>query len=136
MVVIPWFATLGNRTHQLPITVVQSAVQSVKNARPSISAQVAPDEPFVLGLWLSSWFAAQGNVYYPSVDRILCHLRSHQQEDGRWLSVPIKRIARTKPLCPWAHLDTGRLYLDSKCLITTATVIEGLRALRQALRAT
>lgn len=128
-------ATLSKGSNQLPINVVESVVKAIKDARPSVSDQATPDEPFVLGIWLSSWFAAQGNVFYPSVDRILAHLRSQQQEDGRWLSVPIRRIARTKLLRPWARSDSGRLYLDSQCLITTTTVIEGLRALRQALKA-
>lgn len=130
------FATLGKGSDQLPSNVVESAAKAVRDARPSVSAHATPDEPFILGLWLSSWFAAHGNVYYPSVDRILYHLRSQQQEDGRWLSVPIRRIARTKLLRPWARSDSGRLYLDSRCLITTTTVIEGLRALRRALKVT
>lgn len=127
------FATLRKAT-QLPENVIQSAISAVKYARPSISAQAIPDEPFILGLWLSAWFASQGVVYYPSVDRILRHLCSLQQDDGRWLSVPIKRVARTKLLRPWARSDSGKLYLDPQCLITTITVIEGIKALRQALK--
>lgn len=128
-------ATLDQGRDHLPTNVVESAIKAVRDARPSVSAQATPDEAFVLGLWLSSWFAAHGNVYYPSVDRIFWQLRSQQQEDGRWLSVPIRRIARTKLLRPWARSDSGRLYLDSKCLITTTTVIEGLRVLRRAMKA-
>jgi len=127
------FATSGKETARLPINLVQSANNALKGARPSISAHAVSNEPFILGLWLSSWFAAQGNVHYPSVDRILYNLYSQQQEDGKWLSSPIKRIAKTKLLRPWARSDSGCLYLDSQCLITTTTVIEGLKSLRQAL---
>ena len=63
-------------------------------------------------------------------------LLSMQQDDGGWLSVPIRRVARTKLLRQWARSDSGSLYLDSQCLVTTSTVIEGVRAVRQALKAT
>ena len=130
-----WFATLDNRTTQLPNTVVQSTINAVKNTNRYIYTLAIPNEPFALGLWLSSWFATQGHVHYPRLDRILNYLRLHQQKDGQWLSVPIKRIANTIVLRSGARSDFG-LYLDSKCLITTTMVIKGLKAYYKALKAT
>jgi hypothetical protein len=116
----------------LPAT--ESAANRVQAARRSLSAQAITNEPFLLGLWLSSWFAAQGSMYHTCACRILHSLRSQQQKNGRWLPVPSKRIARTKLRRPWARSDSGTLYLDSDCLITTATVVDGLLALRRGRR--
>jgi len=118
---------------QLPSDMVQSVAKSVIHARASTSAQAIPDEPFVLGVWLGSWASTGGSALYPSVHRIVSHLRSLQQQDGRWLSVPVRRIALTKLLRPWARSDSGRLYMDQECLITTAMTIEGLNSLREVI---
>ena len=127
------FADINDRKEQISIDVVDSSSQAIEKARSSISGYTTPSEPFILGLWLSSWFESDGSVSYPSVKRILYHLWSQQQEDGRWLSQPIKRIARTKLLRPWARSDAGKLYLDPQCLVTTTAVIEGLFKLRKEL---
>jgi hypothetical protein len=116
-------------------TLTELAADRAQAGRRSVGALAITNEPFILGLWLSSWFAAQGSVYHTSAYRILRNLNLQQQRNGRWLAVPIKRIARTKLLRQWARSDAGKLYLDLECLITTATVIEGLLALRRALKA-
>jgi len=129
------FATSDTTDDLRSMSLLESTVDAFGRARSFISAYAVPDEPFLLGLWLTSWFAAKGDFSYPSVDRVVCHLSSLQQEDGRWLSVPLRQIARTKSRRSSAPFGMGKLYLDMQCLITTATVIEGLRALQRALKA-
>jgi hypothetical protein len=119
---------------QLPTDIIKLAVKCVTSTRPSISAQAIPNEPFLLGLWLGSWVGVNGSVFYPSIHRIINSLRSQQQQDGCWLSVPIRRVAMTKLLRPWARSDSGRLYMDQECLITTTTTINGLNALRDYIK--
>ncbi|MFQ6125674.1 MAG: prenyltransferase/squalene oxidase repeat-containing protein [Candidatus Heimdallarchaeota archaeon] len=129
------FATMDNRATRLPNTIVQSAINVVKDTNHYLYTQAVPNEPFALGLWLSCWFATQGHVHYSRIDRILNYLRSQQQKDGQWLSVPIKRIEKTIVLQSGARSEFG-FYLDSKCLITTTMVIEGLKAYYKALKVT
>jgi hypothetical protein len=124
-----------SEANPIAATITELAADRALAGRRSVGAQTITNEPFLLGLWLSSWFAAQGSVYHTSAYRILRSLHLQQQKSGRWLAVPIKRIARTKLLRQWARSDSGKLYLDSGCLITSATVIEGLLALRKALKA-
>lgn len=107
--------------------------QGINSARPSISAWALPDEAFAIGLWLDSWIFSNGSVGYPSIERIIYHLSLSQQDDGCWLSVPIRRIARTKLLRHWARADSGRIFTDTQCLVTTATVVKGLYSLRKSL---
>ncbi len=123
--------TLGDH---LLLNLAKPAVDAVRNALPFISARTIPNEPFVLGLWLNSWFAANGTLSHPSIGRILYHLHSLQQNDGRWLSVPMRRAAMTSLLSPFIS-DSDILYLDPQCLITTTTVIAGLKVLQKALKA-
>jgi hypothetical protein len=123
----------GSPTASLSAAEVASATVAANAGRDSILATAVPDDPYALGLWLSSWLGAGGSPYWPSVERIIRHLQWQQRSDGRWLAVPMKRIARTKLVRPWARSDSGRLYLDGSCLITSATVMEGLLALRDAL---
>ncbi len=126
------FAT-SSKSDQIPMSLLDSTVRATKRGRAFISSQAIPNEPIVLGLWSTSWVAAHGDVHYPSVDRTLCHLHSLQQKDGRWFSVPLRQAIKTKPHRLWTRSHMGGLYLDNQCLITTATVIEGLKALQKAL---
>jgi hypothetical protein len=109
------------------------AADAVRGAGPSISAGTIDSTPFLLGLWLSSWVSVSGNVNYLSIKRMLHQLQLQQCRDGRWLSVPIKRIGTTKLRRPWGRNDSGKLYADGHCLVTTATVLGGLSALHKAL---
>jgi hypothetical protein len=123
----------ASRTASLSAAVVASAAGALEAGRDSILASAVSGDPYLLGLWLSSWLGAGGSPRWPSVERIVRHLQWQQRSDGRWLAVPMKRIAKTKLVRPWARSDSGRLYLDRSCLITSATVMEGLLALRSAL---
>jgi len=123
----------GSPTASRSAAVATSAAGAVQAGRDSLLATAVPEVPYVLGLWLSSWLAARGSPHWPSVERIIRHLQRQQRSDGRWLAVPMKRIAKTKLVRPWARSDSGRLYLDGRCLITSATVMEGLLELRNVL---
>jgi len=126
------YATSSNGD-QLPVSLLDSTVRATRRVRAFISSRAIPSEPIALGLWLKSWAAAHGDVHFPSVDRILCHLYSLQQKDGRWFSVPLRQAAKTNPHQLWTRSHMGGLYLDVQCLITTATVIEGLKAFQKVL---
>jgi hypothetical protein len=109
------------------------ALKMLERVRPSISAQAVNSEPITLGLWLANWLTVGGDLSYPAVSRVVQRLWYMQQENGCWLSGPIKRVARTIPLRAWARSDSGRLYVDDQCLVATVTVFDGLRLLAEKL---
>ncbi|MFX0208562.1 MAG: prenyltransferase/squalene oxidase repeat-containing protein [Candidatus Hodarchaeota archaeon] len=127
------FATLDRQTTQIPDTIIQSAINAVKDMNLIFYHQTIPNEPFIMGLYLSSLLETQDHINYPRIDRILYNLYKQQQKDGRWLSVPIKRIKRTKVFSSGVRSDFV-FHLDPKCLITTITVIMGLKAYYNTLK--
>ena len=100
----------GPEAGPIAAQITELAADRAQAGRRSVGAQAITNEPFVLGLWLSSWFASQGSVYHTSAYRILNSLHLQQQKSGRWLAAPTKRIARTKLLRPWARSNSGKLY--------------------------
>lgn len=104
---------------------------SVRAARPSVSAQAIPSEPFILGTWLSCWVECGGSLNHPAIARVVESL-CDQQENGGWRGGPVRRIARPKLQRPWARSDSGRMLYDLNGFITTALVIDGLHMLQSA----
>jgi hypothetical protein len=113
----------------LPADLVESARDALGAARYFVEERPTPDEPCALGLWLAAWLGAGGGAAQPSVGRILRHLMARQAADGRWLSAPLRRGAPARLPRAEAGPTHTKLYLDPRCLITTATVIGGLTAL-------
>jgi hypothetical protein len=98
-----------------------AAAAAVSRARAFLTSLAVPREPFALALWLGGWLAAGGDAGEPAVARALLALRELQQPDGCWLGSPQRRLG--------GEPAAGELYVDDRCVITTATVTGALQAL-------
>jgi hypothetical protein len=114
-------------------SLVEAAVDAIQRSRSFISSMAVPDEPLLLGLWLSSWLAVGGSVYLPSVSRILQHLFSGQGEDGRWMAAPARRADAIRVSRSRLRSTSDLASEERQCCITTATVVGGLLAVRNAV---
>ena len=112
---------------------LEEARRGLRQANPSTQARPIGPEAFSLGTWLSTWFGSGGAASHPTVQRIVDRLVTGQQDDGRWLGSPVRRIAHGPARSPWARADAGKMLVDRASLITTAAVVGGLRAVEAAL---
>lgn len=119
-------------TAVLPAT-AGAAARATQAAQVGLAGQAVGDDPTSGALWLRAWLDTSGSPNSPSIRRIVRCLSRSQEADGRWRSGPLRRIAQPLARRPWARPDSGRLLCDTSCLITTAIVMDGLLALRQAL---
>jgi Prenyltransferase and squalene oxidase repeat len=110
------------------------AVQgAIRRALRFLSSHPVPREPLALGLWLGSWCVVGGDISYPSVSRALAALRELQQPAGRWLGSPNRRIKPNGlPGLP-VRLEPEQLWVDGRCLVTTATVAGALQSFLEAV---
>jgi hypothetical protein len=111
-----------------------AAAGAVRRALPYLSSTAVAREPFALAAWLGSWAAAGGDVRDPRVSRALAALAETQQDDGRWLAAPTRRLVRVPADSIGAPRD-AELYADGRCVVTTATAIGALQAFLTASRA-
>ncbi|MBB3733788.1 prenyltransferase/squalene oxidase repeat-containing protein [Nonomuraea dietziae] len=87
-----------------------------------------PDNPFLLAQWLRGWATVGGHSRWATVQRILISLDRQQQAGGQWRGAPNRCIPRVGP---HACADEQELAIDWNGVITTASVISGLHALRE-----
>jgi hypothetical protein len=116
------------------LTVRRDVEWTLANSWPTIQARAVGNNPYGLGLWLSCWDLGGGSWRHSSVRRIVTYLRNSQLEDGRWLSSPTRRLSAAVHLRPWARPDSGQMYIDQNCILTTATVLQGLLHARDGMR--
>ncbi|MFI9597881.1 hypothetical protein [Nonomuraea sp. NPDC052265] len=87
-----------------------------------------PDNPFLLGQWLRGWAAAGGHSRWATVQRILLSLERQQQACGQWRGAPSRCVPRAA--ARYAGADSQDLVIDWNGVVTTASAISGLQALR------
>jgi hypothetical protein len=123
--VLPLFADDGPTRREVEWTLA--------NTWPSVQARPLGNDPFSLGVWLACWGRSGGSWHHPSVGRIVTFLERTQQPDGRWLASPSRRLSSAPQLRPWARPDSGQMFIDQRCVVTTATVLRGLACAREGL---
>jgi hypothetical protein len=84
-----------------------------------LRSAAVPSDPLPLAAWLGGWIAA-GGPPEPRVLRAARSLIELQQPDGRWLAAPNRLVG-------------DGTYIDGGCLVTTASAVGCLRALREAV---
>jgi len=95
------------------------AVGMAQRAAWCFSERAIPAEPSTMAIWLMGWLLAGHDPSRPSVRRAVARLLELQRPDGRWLATPLRR--------------TSRIYLDPRCLTTSAFAVEALARLRAAV---
>jgi hypothetical protein len=106
-----------NRLIQIMPDSQEAAVDMLIRASYRFSDHPVPAEAAKVGLWLKGWLLSSQDPNDPSVKRALSFLHDSQQSEGYWLATPFQTT-------------TGeRAYMDPRCLLTTAIVVESLAML-------